>query len=144
MMTLKQFTRYASLHGADLDRWPANAAHAAQELLGHSDEARAILADAALTDALLDEASNPAVSLEREQRVFERIAARIEEQGVPDAVPWFIAKPPLRIVPTVGFLAMMGFLGFMTYHQGIITLPGAARAPDLSGVMIVSSLGGIR
>ncbi len=144
MMTLKEFTRYASVHGANLDRWPVKAARAAQDLLDHSEEARGVLADAALTDALLDAATEPDLSDEREQRVFDRIAERLDAQTVPDSMPWFLARSPLRIAPTAGFLAMMGFLGFITYHQGIVTLPGAARAHDLSGVMIVSSLGDMR
>ncbi len=143
-MTLKEFTRYASLHGADLDRWPVKIVLAARDLLERSEEARNVLADAALTDELLDQAAVPHVSVQRERRVFDRIAARIAEQTVPDVVPWFVAKSPIRIAPTAGFLAMMGFLGFLSYTQGLLPVSSSTTSHDLSGVMIVSYLGEMR
>ncbi|WP_298379655.1 hypothetical protein [Azospirillum sp.] len=143
-MTLKEFTRYASLHGANLDRWPVKITLAAQDLLDRSQEARDVLADAALTDELLDQAAVPHVSAKREQRVFDRIATRIAEQAIPESVPWFVAKSPIRIAPTAGFLAMMGFLGFLSYTHGLLPMPSSTPSHDMSGVMIVSYLGEIR
>lgn len=142
-MTLKEFKRYAAVHGANLDRWPPPVAPEALALLDHCEEARHALADAATTDLLLGAATVPVDSAEREQRVFDRIFEKLAERTVPEFMPpefmpWFLAKPPIRIAPTAGFLAMMGVLGFLTYNQGILPLQRTATL-DLSGAMIVSS-----
>ncbi|MBP2232084.1 hypothetical protein J2847_005409 [Azospirillum agricola] len=142
-MTLKEFKRYAAVHGANLDRWPPQVAPEALALLDLNEDARRELADAALTDGLLDAATVPAIPTEREQRVHDRILERLAERTVPEFVPWFLAKPPIRIAPTAGFLAMMGVLGFLSYNQGILTTQ-RANSLDLSGAMIVSYLGETR
>lgn len=142
-MTLKEFKRYATVYGANLDRWPSSAASDALALLDHSEEARLELGDAATTDWLLGSATAPLVSADREERLYASIFERIAERAVPDIVPWFLAKPPLRVGPTAGFLALMGVLGFLTYQQGYMPLPGRGTQ-DLSGVMIVSYLGDTR
>ncbi len=136
-MTLKEFKRYAAAYGANLDRWPRPAAADALALLDHCAEARLELGDAATTDRLLGSATAPLVSAEREQRLYERIFDRIAERAMPEIMPWFLAKPPLRVGPTAGFLALMGVLGFLSYNQGLLPLQNTAQ--DLSGVMIVSS-----
>lgn len=137
-MTLKEFKRYAAVHGANLDRWPPPVAPEALALLDHCEEARRELADAATTDLLLGMATAPVDSAEREQRVFDRIFEKLAERTVPEFMPWFLAKPPIRIAPTAGFLAVMGVLGFLTYSQGVLPLQRTTSL-DLSGVMIVSS-----
>lgn len=138
-MTLKEFKRYAAVHGANLDRWPPTVAPEALTLLDNSDEARCVLADAATTDLLLGSATAPVASAERERRVYERIVERLAEgRMVPELVPWFLSKPPLRIAPTAGFLALMAVLGFLTYSQGVLPIQRVV-ALDLSGAMIVSS-----
>ncbi|SMH45038.1 hypothetical protein [Azospirillum agricola] len=142
-MTLKEFKRYAAVHGANLDRWPPQVAPEALALLDLNEDARRELADAALTDGLLDAATVPAIPTEREQRVHDRILERLAERTVPEFVPWFLAKPPIRIAPTAGFLAMMGVLGFLSYNQGVLTTQ-RANSLDLSGAMIVSYLGETR
>lgn len=137
-MTLKEFKRYVAIHGADLDRWPPRLVPEALALLDGSEDARLDLADAAVTDRLLDAATAPQVSAAREQRVYARILDQIAERTAPEFMPWFLAKPPLRIAPTAGFLAMMGVLGFLTYNQDLVPLQ-RGNTLDLSGATIVDS-----
>ncbi|MCG5238521.1 hypothetical protein [Azospirillum doebereinerae] len=137
-MTLKEFKRYAAVHGANLDRWPPQVAPEALALLDDSEEARRELGDAAITDQLLNAATAPDLSDEREQRVYDRIFERLAERTVPEFVPWFLAKSPLRAAPTAGFLAAMAVLGFLTYNQAVLPFQ-RTNSLDLSGAMIVSS-----
>ncbi|SMF30512.1 hypothetical protein SAMN02982917_1416 [Azospirillum oryzae] len=142
-MTLKEFKRYAAAYGADLDRWPRSVRMDALALLGGSAEARDLLADAAITDALLDAASTPLISARREAQVYDRIADCLAQRIVPEFVPWFLSRPPFRPAPLAGFLAAMALAGFLSYSQGLISFEKTST-PDLSGVMIVSYLGDVR
>lgn len=142
-MTLKEFKRHAAAYGADLDRWPHSAKVDALALLDGSAEARDLLADAALTDALLDAASTPLVSARREAQVYDRIADCLAQRIVPEFVPWFLSRPPFRPAPLAGFLASMALAGFLVYSQGLVSFEKTS-APGLSGVMIVSYLGDTR
>ena len=142
-MTLKEFKRYAAAYGADLDRWPRSTRVDALTLLDGSAEARNLLADAAITDALLDAASTPLVSAGREAQVYERIADCLAQRIVPEFVPWFLSRPPFRPAPLAGFLAGMALVGFLSYSQGLISFEKTSTLA-LSGVMIVSYLGDVR
>ncbi len=142
-MTLKEFKRNAAAYGADLDRWPRSARMDALALLDGSAEARDLLADATITDALLDAASTPLVSARREAQVYDRIADCLSQRIVPDFVPWFLSRPPFRPAPLAGFLASMALVGFLSYSQGLISFEKTST-PALSGVMIVSYLGDVR
>ncbi|CAO3451093.1 hypothetical protein [Azospirillum largimobile] len=142
-MTLKEFKRYAAAYGADLDRWPRSARVDALTLLDDSAEARDLLADAAVTDTLLDAASTPLVSSRREAQVYARIADCLSQRVVPEFVPWFLSRPPFRPAPLAGFLAGMAVIGFLSYSQGLVTFEKTST-PNLSGVMIVSYLGDVR
>lgn len=142
-MTLKEFKRYAAAYGADLDRWPRSARVDALTLLDDSAEARDLLADAAVTDTLLDAASTPQVSSRREAQVYARIADCLAQRVVPEFVPWFLSRPPFRPAPLAGFLAGMALVGFLSYSQGLITFE-KRNTPNLSGVLIVSYLGDVR
>ncbi|KAA0592606.1 hypothetical protein J2848_006105 [Azospirillum lipoferum] len=142
-MTLKEFKRYADAYGADLDRWPHSARIDALALLDDSAEARDLLVDAAVTDALLDAAPTPLVSARREARVYDRIADCLAQRVVPEFVPWFLSRPPFRPAPLAGFLAGMALAGFLSYSQGLISFEKTST-PSLSGVMIVSYLGDTR
>ncbi|WP_049976262.1 hypothetical protein [Azospirillum sp. B506] len=142
-MTLKEFKRYAEAYGADLGRWPRSAQLEGLDLLDGNAEARTLLADAAITDALLDAASTPLVSARREAQVYDRIADCLAQRIVPEFVPWFLSRPPFRPAPLAGFLAGMALVGFLVYSQGVISFEKTS-APDLSGVMIVSYLGDTR
>ena len=142
-MTLKEFKRYAAAYGADLDRWPRSARVDALTLLDDSAEACDLLADAAVTDTLLDAASTPLVSSRREAQVYARIADCLSQRVVPEFVPWFLSRPPFRPAPLAGFLAGMAVIGFLCYSQGLVTFEKTST-PNLSGVMIVSYLGDVR
>lgn len=141
-MTLKEFKRNAAAYGADLDRWPRSARLAALTLLDDSAEARDLLADAAVTDTLLDAASAPLVSSRREAQVYARIADCLAQRVVPEFVPWFLSRPPFRPVQLAGLLASMAVVGFLSYSQGLITFE-KTNTSKLSGVMIVSYLGDV-
>ncbi|MDR6773454.1 hypothetical protein [Azospirillum sp. BE72] len=142
-MTLKEFKRYTAAYGADLDRWPRSVRVEALTLLDDSAEARDLLADAAVTDTLLDAASAPLVSSRREAQVYARIADCLTQRVVPEFVPWFLSRPPFRPAPLAGFLAGMAVVGFLSYSQGLVTFEKTST-PNLSGVMIVSYLGDVR
>jgi hypothetical protein len=142
-MTLKEFKRYAAAYGADLDRWPRSVRVDALTLLDDSAEARDLLADAAVTDTLLDAASTPLVSSRREAQVYARIADCLAQRVVPEFVPWFLSRPPFRPAPLAGLLAGMAVVGFLSYSQGLVTFEKTST-PSLSGVMIVSYLGDVR
>lgn len=142
-MTLKEFKHLADLYGGDLNRWPAPAGPDAVALLDASMEARAILADAAALDALLDRAA-PAVTDESVRRVEAAIAARLAAPAPRVPAPWTLAPPPVRFWPTAGLLAGMAVAGFLTVSQGLLPAPAnAANAvPDL--LIATSYLGVVR
>ncbi|MGY0714627.1 hypothetical protein [Azospirillum argentinense] len=143
-MTLKEFKRFADLYGGDIDRWPATDGVDALTLLENSAEARAILADAAALDALLDRAA-PAVDEDSVHRVMDGIAARLDAppaERVP--APWTLSAPPMRFWPTAGFLAVMGMAGFLAAAQGVLPVQ-SAQANGYAEVVVNSSyLGAIR
>ncbi len=142
-MTLKEFKRFADLYGGDIDRWPAMDGVDALTLLENSAEARAILADAAALDALLDRAA-PAMTEDSVRRVLNGIAARLDAPVEPAPAPWTLAAPPMRFWPTAGFLAAMGMAGFLAAVQGVLPVRNA-QANGYAEVVVNSSyLGAIR
>ncbi|UKJ77933.1 hypothetical protein [Azospirillum brasilense] len=142
-MTLKEFKRFADLYGGDIDRWPRTDGVDALILLENSAEARAILADAAALDALLDRAA-PAVEESSVQRVMDGIAARLDAPAEAAPVPWSLSAPPMRFWPTAGFLAAMGMVGFLAAVQGILPVQ-TPQANGYAEVVVTSSyLGAIR
>ncbi|TWA66380.1 hypothetical protein FBZ82_10845 [Azospirillum brasilense] len=142
-MTLKEFKRFADLYGGDIDRWPATDGIDALTLLEDSAEARAILADAAALDALLDRAA-PAVDEDGVRRVLSGIAARLDASVEPPPAPWSLSAPPMRFWPTAGFLAAMGMAGFLAAAQGILPLQNP-QANGYAEVVVDSSyLGAIQ
>ncbi|MDQ2106617.1 hypothetical protein [Azospirillum isscasi] len=143
-MTLKEFKRFADLYGGDIDRWPATDGVDALTLLENSAEARAVLADAAALDALLDRAA-PKVGEDSVQRVLSGIAAALDApaERAPPA-PWTLSAPPMRFWPTAGFLAAMGMAGFLAAVQGVLPVRNA-QAHNYAEVVVSSSyLGAIR
>ncbi|MBK4720781.1 hypothetical protein JJL56_18090 [Azospirillum sp. YIM DDC1] len=142
-MTLKEFKRFADLYGGDIDRWPATDGVDALTLLEDSAEARAILADAAALDALLDRAA-PAVTEDSVQRVLKGIAARLDAPVRPAPTPWTLAAAPMRFWPTAGFLAAMGMAGFLAAAQGVLPV-SPPQANGYAEVVVNSSyLGAIQ
>ncbi|QCN99143.1 hypothetical protein D3093_28185 (plasmid) [Azospirillum argentinense] len=142
-MTLKEFKRFADLYGGDIDRWPATDGVDALILLEESAEARAILADAAALDALLDHAA-PAVTEDGVQRVLNGIAARLDAPVETAPAPWTLAAAPMRFWPTAGFLAVMGMAGFLATVQGVLPAQNALANGYAEVVVNSSYLGTIR
>ena len=142
-MTLKEFKRFADLYGGDIDRWPATDGVDALTLLENSAEARAILADAAALDALLDRAA-PMVADDSVQRVLDGIATRLDTPVERVPAPWSLSAPPMRFWPTAGFLAVMGMAGFLAAAQGVLPV-SPPQANGYAEVVVNSSyLGAIQ
>lgn len=109
-MTISRFHHLAQVHGADIERWPAQVRSAARELLTRSDEARRIIAEAADLDRWLDRAAHQATDAQ-----VERLLAAIDRQLDARPAAPMPAVPPLArsLWPAAGFLAGMAILGFV-------------------------------
>lgn len=134
-MTLTRFHHLAEVHGADLDRWPAEHRGAARELLARSGEARRMLDAAAALDRILARtAAGPSDA--RLEAMLEAIDARIDADCA--ASP---TRPPVRPVrhlwPTVAFLAAMAMLGFLTGDPNLLQLH-KARTMQIADTMTPS------
>lgn len=123
-MTLKEFRHYADLHGGDLDRWPPPLCFEAMVLLDRSDEARAILAEAAALDALLDHAS-VTVGQDRVARVAAAVAARLDATARDALSRWALSAPPVTLWPAASLLAVMAVAGFLITSAGLLPLEAA-------------------
>jgi hypothetical protein len=75
MMQLNRFRGLLEAYGAEPRRWPPGERADAEELLARSPEARALLAEAAAIDALLDEAAEPVMPARDAEALIAGITA---------------------------------------------------------------------
>jgi hypothetical protein len=136
-MTLTRFHHLTQVHGANLDRWPAEHHAAARELITHSDEARRILAEAAALDHLLDQAGTR-LSDARLENMIAELDRRIESPADAEAIPYPpVRPPPHHLWPTAGFLAAMALLGFLGGDPNLLQ-PSKAPAMHIADAITPS------
>jgi hypothetical protein len=80
MMQLDRFRALLEAYGAEPRRWPPGERVRAEEVLARSAEARALLAEAAAFDALLDEAARPVTPASDAEALIARITATPQMQ----------------------------------------------------------------
>lgn len=131
-MTISRFHHLAQVHGADIERWPAQVRAAARELLAGSPEAQRIMAEAADLDRWLDRAAHQATDAQME-RLFAAIDGQLDTLP---AVPTTAVPPRARSAwRAAGFLAGMAILGFVA---GDPTLPFRPSEPRMQIADVVT------
>lgn len=119
-ITLEEFELLLDRHGADLSRWPAHSAAAAEHLIAYSSAARSLLAESNALDELLDDAL-PAATLSTGAVRSRILAAIAEETATPRFFEWLKLGPrmlrPVAIAAAIIPLAL-GYAMGVDYGSG--------------------------
>ena len=89
-MTIERLKALAEAYGADLRRWPASERPFAESLATADPAARAVLAEAATLDALLDASPRPAPSAALAARVLAAAPRAREARAHLGRIFWFL------------------------------------------------------
>jgi len=133
-MTLERLRELLDAHGADPDRWPAGERAAAEVLIEGRAEARALVAEAARLDALLDRWPAPAAS----PFLAARIAALATDlpqrkPSLAERLGWWLPGP---VWPQLAGLAAALLIGFTLGFSGLGANDAEAAWPD-AGLYLV-------
>src|SRR5262249_26779464 len=107
MTRLARFRELIGAYGAEPGRWPAGERAEAEALLGRLEEARAVQREAAILDALLDQAPRPALPRLAPATLAARITARPQETA---RSPW---RPRETVWLRAVGLAAAAIIGFV-------------------------------
>jgi hypothetical protein len=133
-MTLDDFEAGLDRHGADLERWPADAAAQGRRLLAASSDARALMTEARDMAALLGEAL-PAATL-TSAALRSRILAEVTHDGTRSrAFAWLTGGS--RILRPVAIAAALIPL-FLGYAIGVGYQPGGVSEDLASDVSLLA------
>lgn len=89
-MTRDEFEHLLLLYGSQFERWPQDAAHAAQNLMRNDPHAQALLAEARALDGVIAEAAGPdAVGSALTGRILARVDTARTGGSISAAVRWW-------------------------------------------------------
>ena len=121
-MTPDRFDSLCAAWGSDLDRWPAAERDAAVELIAASAEARALQANAAALDDLLDAyAIAPA-----DQALVQRVSSMMTPRGIPPTGSGLLRPLAGRLTWWWTMVAGIGFAGVAVGSLAVTVAAGSA------------------
>lgn len=141
-MSMEEFRALLGAWGADAGRWPGDRRAAAEALLSHSDEARALLAEEAAFDALLERAPaiEPGTALTASIMAIPRSTRQDRGAG-----GWRLDfLPVLPRFAGLAAAAVMGFyIGTTSLFQPAQSLAAGAETLNISDYVFGDSIGAV-